>query len=64
MAEEMLVEEMPDTCGVCSEDVSRGTGKAKRLRLFGDSAAGTRERLNIFLYYEFNIRLHGGYGTS
>ena len=57
MAEEMLVEEMPDACGVCSGDVSRGTGRAKRLRLFGDSAAGTREWLDIFLYYEFDIRL-------
>ena len=48
---------MADVCAICNCDVIHGTGKTKRLRLFGDSAADTRERLNVFLYHELGIRL-------
>ena len=41
---------MADVCAICNGDILHGTGKVKRLRLFGDSVADTREQLDIFLY--------------
>ena len=43
---------MADVCAICN-----GHGEAKRLRLFRDSAADTRERLNVLLYHELGILL-------
>ena len=40
---------MADVCAIYNGDVLYGMGKAKRLRLFGDSAADLRERLDVFL---------------
>ena len=42
---------------ICKCDVSRGTAKAKRLKLYGDSAEATRERLELFLYQELYLLL-------
>ena len=33
---------MEDWCVICKCDVSRGTAKAKRLKLYGDSATSVR----------------------
>ena len=48
---------MADVCAIYNGDVLHGTGKAKRLRLFGDRAADTREQLDLFLYHELGIHL-------
>ena len=48
---------MEDWCVICKCDVSRGTAKAKRLKLYGDSAEATRERLELFLYQELYLLL-------
>ena len=53
----LLHAHMADVCAICNSDVIHGMGKTKRLRLFRDSAADTRERLNILLYHELGIRL-------
>ena len=46
------VEEMEEVCALCNVYVGEGTAKAKRLRLFGDSAVDTREQMDMFLYQE------------
>ena len=44
-------------CVMCTGDVSAGTGKAKRLKLFGDSATNTREMLELYLFQELSLTL-------
>ena len=41
---------MVDCCALCKCDVSKGTAKTKRLKLYGDSAEATREGLELFPY--------------
>ena len=43
---------MEEVCALCNVYVGEGTAKAKRLRLFGDSAVDTREQMDMFLYQE------------
>ena len=43
---------MADCCALCKCDVSKGTAKAKRLKLYRDSAEATREGLELFPYQE------------
>ena len=49
------VEEM-EVCALCNVYVGEGTAKAKKLRLFGDSAVDTREQMDMFLYQELGVR--------
>ena len=53
----LLHTHMADVCNICNGDVLHGTGKEKRPRVFRDSVADTRERLNVLLYHELGIRL-------
>ena len=48
---------MEEVCALCNVYVGEGTAKAKRLRLFGDSAVDTREQMDMFLYQELGVRL-------
>ena len=46
---------MADCCALCKCDVSKGTAKAKRLKLYEDSAEATREGLELFPYQELSL---------
>ena len=47
-----------EVCCLCSSDVSsRVTTKAKRVKLFGDSAQETREKIELFLNEEYSVSI-------